>query len=210
MLQKMEALGQKIRTMQAEMGMYLDYLHAQAYTDALTQLGNSHAYHEAVDELRKKIEGGTANFYVSVFDINGLKDLNDNFGHDCGDLYIRGAASALKEGFENACAYRIGGDEFVVIVEEQDQQHVQKSLRNVASAIDAFNESTRYPAGLVVSQGTACFDPDLDATYDDVFSRADRAMYENKREFYLQRGTLPRHRASFDNANDNNSIGEQA
>lgn len=200
---EMEALGQKIRTMQAEMSMYLDYLHAQAYTDALTQLGNSAAYHEAVGGLSKRIEDGTANFHVIVFDINGLKDLNDNFGHDCGDIYIRGAASALMEGFESAHQYRIGGDEFVVIVEEQSQQHVRKSLLSVAAAIDAFNESTSYPAELVVSQGAACFDSEKDATYDDVFSRADRAMYENKREFYLQRGALPRHRARFDNANDN-------
>lgn len=181
---EMEVLGGKIRNMQAEMGLYLEYLHSQAYTDALTQVGSSAAYHEVVNNLSDKIKDGTAAFWVIVFDINSLKQLNDTFGHECGDYYIQGAGHALKQGFDVENIFRIGGDEFAVVCEGLSQEQMDEGLSNVAEAIVAFNESTTYPVQLTVSQGKAEFVPGEDASYEEVFGRADKIMYENKREFY--------------------------
>lgn len=187
---ELELLSNKIRIMQNELGMHLEYLHGQAYIDFLTQLGNSTAYHEEIRELNQKISAGTTDFYVVVLDINGLKELNDTFGHECGDYYIQGAANAIRQGFALAKCYRIGGDEFAVIAEGFDVCKVEDGLSGIDAAINDFNSSTTYDARLIVSKGVACLEPGQDESFADVFSRADRAMYEAKREFYLQRGLL--------------------
>ena len=199
---EIEALGHKIHTMQNEMKLYLDYLRTQAYTDALTKVSNSSAYHEKVNMLDKQIKKGTADFRVAVIDINGLKELNDTHGHECGDYYIQGTASALIQGFDISDVYRIGGDEFAVIVEGCDEARMVEGLASVMASIEAFNQSSKYPATLAVSRGTACFDAEQDSTFKDVFARADHAMYLDKQEFYRKRGALDRRHASFASPQD--------
>ena len=177
------------------MSIYLEYLHTQAYTDALTKVSNSTAYHEATHELDERIADGNADFWVIVCDINGLKQLNDTYGHECGDLYIQGAAHALTEGFSGARVYRIGGDEFCAIAEDFSEKRIEDGLRDVTAAVDAFNESSSYPARFAVSQGTARFISGQDASFKDVFARADQAMYEQKRSFYRSAGGHDRRRS---------------
>lgn len=181
---ELEVLGDKIRAMHGEMRLYLDYLHTQAYTDALTKVGNSAAYHEAVHSMNRKIAEGTADFWVMVYDINGLKDLNDTYSHECGDYYIQGAANALRRGLADVTVYRIGGDEFAAIVEGADEAYMQQCVRDVAAAVEEFNGRTRYPAELALSQGMARLTLGQDASYKDVFARADQAMYHDKRRYY--------------------------
>ena len=186
---ELEVLGGKIRTMQSEMGMYLDYLHRQAYTDALTKVGNSTAYHEAVRALDERVVEGDADFCVVVFDLNSLKELNDTFGHECGDYYIQGAARAVSAGLGEGRTFRIGGDEFAVLAEGLSDEQLAEGLAAVDEAIRAFNDNTSYPAALSVSRGSSRFDPEADLSFKDVFARADHAMYEDKREFYRRSGT---------------------
>ena len=191
---ELKVLGAKIETMQNDMRVYLDFLRSQAYTDALTKVKNSAAYHETVDGLEKKVAGGAADFCVGVFDINGLKELNDTHGHECGDYYIQGAAKALVQGFGDDNVYRIGGDEFAVVMEGVDQECVDRCLRAVADAVNAFNTSSRYPAALAISRGTAYFSKDEDSSYREVFVRADHAMYEDKSAYYRSTASHDRRR----------------
>lgn len=189
---ELEVLSGKIRTMKAEMGMYLDYMRAQAYTDSLTRVGNTTAYHEVVRELDGKIKEGTADFCVAVFDLNGLKEINDTYGHECGDYYIQGTAHSLQkcvDTLDEAGVFRIGGDEFAVVAEGCDQARREKGLQTIEAAIADFNKAARYPATLVVSQGVSCYMPGSDSSFKDVFARADEAMYGNKREYYRSLGT---------------------
>lgn len=189
---ELESLGSKIRTMQSEMRLYLDYLRTQAYIDALTKVGSSTAYHEALDALNEEISQGTADFSVVICDINSLKQLNDTYGHECGDYYIQGAAQTLVQGFGVEQVFRIGGDEFAVITKGTDDATIEQSLRDVAASIDAFNASSEYAATLAVSCGTARFVPEADKSFKDVFSRADQAMYRDKQEYYRTHGSLDR------------------
>lgn len=194
---ELEILSNKIRTMQTEMGIYLDYLHAQAYTDALTKVGNSAAYHELVNELNEQIAEGVADFWVSVYDINSLKELNDSFGHECGDEYIRGAARVLTDGFNDARVFRIGGDEFAVIAVGFDQERMEMGVHRVDEALEAFNTTEKAsPALLALSQGMAQFMPGQDDSYAAVFARADRLMYDDKREYYRTVGDRRRPRST--------------
>ena len=181
---ELEVLSAKIHTMQTEMRTYLAYLQKQAHTDSLTQVGNATAYHEAIQEIDQQIADGTAVFSVAIYDINGLKELNDQLGHECGDYYIQGAAHALEQGFADARVYRIGGDEFAVIASGVRAEEMEKGFAKVEAAVAEFNASSAYPATLVASRGIAEFVPGQDASYKEVFSRADSIMYENKRAYY--------------------------
>lgn len=181
---ELEVLANKIGSMQNEMRLYLQYLREQAYTDSLTRVANSTAYHEKVAEIEQQIAEGTADFWAVVLDLNSLKYLNDTFGHECGDYYIRGAAHSLAKGFAGMPVYRIGGDEFAVIVEGADEAFVEQGLRGMAEAVEAFNAATEYPARLSVAHGTARFNPDEDMQYTQVFARADKVMYANKAAYY--------------------------
>ncbi len=181
---ELERLGGKIRTIQSEMRIYLDYLQAQAYTDALTKVDSSTSYHELIHELNERIEKGAADFYVLMFDVNSLKEINDEYGHEHGDEYIRGAANALRRGFGDARIFRAGGDEFVVVAEGFKQAQIDESVNETDAAIAEFNESSERPTKLSVSRGMARFEAGRDASFEDAFARADKMMYENKRLYY--------------------------
>lgn len=87
-----------------------------AYSDALTEAGSKAAYNMAVSELEKKGIGNAEPFAVLVYDINDLKYINDTYGHKAGDLYIKGCCGILTEVYGTDGVYRIGGDEFAVIL----------------------------------------------------------------------------------------------
>lgn len=182
---ELEKLGSKIHTMQTEMSMYLDYLHSQAYTDSLTRVENSTAYHEAIDELNEKINEGSADFWIAVFDVNSLKEINDTFGHEYGDRYIIATARVIEAGLEGARTFRIGGDEFAVIAESYDEARMEEGLSRVDDELKKFNETEKpCSMSLFLSKGTSRFQAGKDTSYSDVFARADRIMYDNKREYY--------------------------
>lgn len=178
---ELEALGERIHVMQNDMTVYLDYLQKQAYTDSLTNVGSSTAYHELVDKLEEEIKKGEAAFSVIVFDVNSLKMLNDKFGHECGDRIIVGAAEAISKVFGVEHTFRIGGDEFAVVTERADE----KDFYRVDAQVAAFNQRTTGScAPLSISKGLAHFEPGQDYSYKEVFARADMSMYEQKKKYY--------------------------
>ncbi len=192
---ELEKLGYKIRNMRTEMGLYLEYLRTQAYTDALTKVGNTAAYHEAVRNIDQQIADGTADFCVGVFDINSLKQLNDTYGHECGDYYIQASAQAIAQVFGESRTFRVGGDEFAVIAIALDPEQMDTRLAEVTAAVDSFNASEKpYPATLAISQGASHFEPGQDTAFKDVFARADSIMYDNKKLYYQTIGNRRRRR----------------
>jgi diguanylate cyclase (GGDEF)-like protein len=182
---ELEMLSDKIDMMSEDMNVYLNYLRMQAYTDSLTGIGNSTAYHERIDSINKQIENGTADFVVVVYDVNNLKELNDNFGHECGDNFIKATAKAVADVFGPINTYRIGGDEFAVIVDQADETKLKELLSKVEDNIAAFNKSDRgSEAELHISCGYSSFDKEKDKIYRTVFARADQFMYKDKKHYY--------------------------
>ena len=82
--------------------------------DSLTGVGNKTAYIKKTNEINEQIRNGFKDFAVVMIDINGLKAVNDNYGHANGDLYIKGCCHIICEVFKHSPVYRIGGDEFAV------------------------------------------------------------------------------------------------
>jgi diguanylate cyclase (GGDEF)-like protein len=180
----MEALGLKIRAMQHEMERYLDYVHAQTFSDPLTHVGNTNAYQEEVRRLDEQIRNGSADFCAIVFDIDNLKIVNDRFGHSCGDRIIRGAGMAIAGVFGRDRTFRIGGDEFIAIPLGLTEAQANAKLFSVDLAVKSFNATPVHPdAALSLSAGVAACRKS-DKCFRDVFVRADESMYKTKGEHH--------------------------
>lgn len=191
MSDEIEALGAKIQSMQHELELYLSYVHVQAFTDSLTHVGNTNAYQEELRRLNELIAQGKADFCAAVFDIDNLKIVNDEYGHACGDRIIRGAGNAIAGVFGKGRTFRIGGDEFIAIVLETDEETVNTKLREIEAAIETFNTAPGHPeAALSLSMGAAGYRPGVDMSFREVFVRADEAMYAAKGEHHRRSSTL--------------------
>lgn len=189
-----DELNFKLRGLQDDMVLYLDYLQTQAYVDALTKVRSASAYHELLHELERQIQEGGARFVVAVFDINSLKQINDQFGHEYGDYVIQNAGIVLSKTFGANNVYRIGGDEFAVISREMDEQALREGMASLEAEIDAVNaQATKDNVKLAISKGMAAYRESEDKCFADVFARADRQMYEDKKAYYEIVGNCRRH-----------------
>ena len=149
-----------------------------ANQDALTGVKSKHAYTVEEGAIDVAItEGVQIPFAVAVCDVNDLKYVNDTFGHNAGDQYIKDACSIVCNVFRHSPVYRVGGDEFVAILRGGDYE-----IRDELMAKLAEQGQTNYSEGGVsIAGGLALFDADVDNNLADVFDRADAAMYHNKK-----------------------------
>lgn len=158
-----------------------EQLHLVANRDSLTGLRNTTSYSAWVAKFDDEIKGKNADFGVIVLDINNLKTTNDMYGHAVGDKLIIEAAKVIADTFENCPVFRIGGDEFLVVIEKDDLKNYEKLLNNlVENCANTFVEETDHKIPVRIAGGFAKFDLDSDSRFLDVFKRADDAMYENK------------------------------
>lgn len=149
-------------------------------TDALTGAGSRYAYvelEEMIDGLIAKKEA--KNFAVTVFDINGLKRINDTHGHDYGDELIKKCYYLIDKIYKDVLVYRIGGDEFVAIIRGDKYEERESLLKQFECAID---ENLSNGDEVIISFGMSDYDMEKDNTYKVVFSRADRNMYACKKQ----------------------------
>ena len=181
-------LAKSVSKMAMEIKDYFTYIHSQAYTDAMTGVGNKAAYMDVVKLMDRKISEGMAAFIVVVFDVNGLKSVNDNLGHEYGDMLITDAADIMKHVFSAENVFRIGGDEFIVVIENEGVEEIDSYFKSFDEELKSFNENNgRYEHDLAVSKGGVPYDKDSDKAYKDVFKRADDMMYRDKERYYSGR-----------------------
>ena len=150
-----------------------------AYTDALTHVRNKHAYVEVEAELDKKIsDKELKDFGIIVFDLNGLKYVNDTYGHETGDQYLKDACKLICEQFKHSAVFRIGGDEFVALIEGSDYQNIDSLLNDFNKQI----EENIAKKSVIISTGFDKYNPDTDNSFNSIFIRADKKMYERKHQ----------------------------
>lgn len=179
----------RIRSLQKKINDYISRVRSQAYNDAMTGAGNRTAFNEKMSQLNEEIANGTAKFSMVIFDINGLKTINDDNGHEAGDSIINDAASAIIEAFGAERVYRIGGDEFAAILDDATIEDVNYMMKNLDSAVERINkEKRRNTIPLSVSMGAAEYDGSADDNFKHVFKRADIAMYDDKARYYKKIG----------------------
>ncbi|MBQ3132808.1 MAG: diguanylate cyclase [Clostridia bacterium] len=167
----------------AKIQEYTSYINALAYRDSLTGIKNSTAYTEAIDELNKTIRTGNPQFGVLVADINNLKETNDRYGHDIGNELIIHTSKVLTDTFKTSAVFRIGGDEFAVLLQGDDYKQYRSLLEKLDDAYaHDFVSVCNNQVPVAVARGVALFDPEIDRVYEDVFSKADHAMYLHKEQ----------------------------
>lgn len=160
-------------------------LSEMAVVDGLTGVGNKTAYLQKIHSLDDAIRRGTASFTVYVFDLNGLKEINDKYGHESGDMAITDAAEALKAVFGKENLYRIGGDEFIAVFDGMKKPDTERCFADLEKAMRSLDLTGKlYKGPLAIAKGAAAFCPGEDKEYRDVFRRADQFMYEEKTAYY--------------------------
>ena len=155
---------------------YLDALDL-ANKDEMTGVKNKRAYAQAESEIDQKIRDRDQKpFAVVVCDLNGLKQVNDTLGHKAGDGFIGSSCSIICDVFSHSPVFRIGGDEFAVILQAKDYDRRADLIRQLSEALDAHKHLGIRPLAFGISE----FNPDSDIRLQDVFERADKLMYEDK------------------------------
>ena len=172
-----ESLGAHIQSMQTELKTQISQVHGHAYQDGLTGVKSKQSYLEMEKALNEKMaKGALPDFGIVVCDVNDLKRINDTLGHQAGDEYIRKACRMICDIFGHSPVYRIGGDEFVVILTGRDYENrkmLMYELHRRSAAHIADGDA-------VVSGGLGDYVPKQDQSVHEVFERADSAMYEEK------------------------------
>ena len=160
--------------------------HRLAHRDSLTGLRNTTSYNGWVFEFDKKIKEGGVSFGVAVLDINCLKQTNDTYGHIVGNELIVTASRIICDTFKKSPVFRVGGDEFCVILQNRDLADVKKLFESFdAECATTYvgKDDVKFPVS--IAKGFAEFDADRDTQFSDVFERADSEMYRNKRDMKL-------------------------
>ncbi|WP_207649576.1 GGDEF domain-containing protein [Pseudobutyrivibrio xylanivorans] len=160
----------------------VNYMDMLAYQDSLTKVKNKAWYDKTSQRINEEIEEGSAEFAIIMADLNYLKKINDTYGHERGNEYIFGACKEICQIFSHSPIFRIGGDEFVILLEKIDYINRNTLLSEIELIFgDSANNTSMEPwQRYSVALGMAIFNAESDKSIEDVFERADKAMYKKK------------------------------
>lgn len=164
-----------------------DYLRYLGTHDVMTGLYNRAFFEEAIIKIESNRIDPVS---IVIVDLNYLKHVNDKYGHQSGDKLIRRVAEVLQAASEDKYfVARIGGDEFVVILENENEETANEFMKHVQVLVEMNNKFYREPE-LSISIGTATSSSDL--SLEKVINLADDAMYRHKGEHHRRRKDDPR------------------
>lgn len=155
-------------------------------TDYLTQLKSRNAFE--VDLHNREVQNKLNHLGIISMDLNGLKKINDSNGHETGDKYLKCFADSLKV----ACAtqgipYRVGGDEFMILVDKATDEQIEEISTIIAKEFKQRSqvfENAAYSIGYAICNGNRM------EQFKDAVKLADQKMYSNKTHYYLQKTQL--------------------
>ncbi len=157
-------------------------LRNQSLIDELTGLYNRRGFFTLVQPQIKLSERTQEHLYLLFADLDGLKSINDNYGHHTGDQALITSAEILKQTFRKSdIIARISGDEFVVLLAEanaESERAIVQRLRNSLTEHNAAEPNRRW--NLSLSVGVVRYEPQERGSIDDLMIRADELMYEEK------------------------------
>ena len=153
-----------------------------ANKDALTGVKNRNAYEEEIKHLEWQIADGKTNFGIAMADLNYLKRINDTYGHEHGNFALKKCCDMLCKVFNKSSVFRIGGDEFVIILENEDYEQIEEKINQFNNMLNEQKEDPSLQVWEKISAaiGFAKFEPSQDEGVSNVFKRADKAMYTRK------------------------------
>ena len=151
----------------------IDKLHILSSTDMLTGVMNRNEMNNYIDALSKSASGKSVG--VLFADLNGLKSINDNEGHNAGDMLLKNAADALRDVFAIHEIFRAGGDEFVVVLTAVSEEELQQKAEKLRKVTEKYKN-------VVFAIGTA-----YENNVQNVrlaLHNADERMYDDKKHYY--------------------------
>lgn len=166
-------------------GFETDMLEKMVNTDVLTGLYSRHAFERDLEEWLES--GGLGiQFYMLMIDMNNLKQINDTRGHRWGDVAITAAANLMKEVFSaHGKCYRIGGDEFVMLLPSSSEEQVTSLIEDYHQR--ALRYSNTHDIAVSVAVGYDHYKPTDGKNLFALYSRVDTRMYQNKRQIKGER-----------------------
>lgn len=161
-------LQEKVRTM--------------AVTDELTGLYNRRGFFSLVEKLLQLCKREKKGIFMLYTDLDGLKKINDTFGHKEGDMALIDIANILRNNYrESDIIARIGGDEFVVIPIGTTEDSAKIATSRLQKSIEIHNSEINRSYKLSLSFGIAYYDPENPCSIDELLVQGDKLMYEQKR-----------------------------
>lgn len=160
----------------------LEELRALSLSDELTGLYNRRGFFILAEQQIKIAARTRRSMLLVSADLDGLKGINDRFGHQEGDRALVDAAQILRQSFRESDIHsRIGGDEFVVLVTEKPEINPDVLFRRLKENLEVFNRRVKRPYPFYISMGVAIFDPQNPVSLNELLVQADKSMYRNKK-----------------------------
>ncbi len=157
-------------------------LRSLSISDEMTGLYNRRGFYALAEQQKKLADRTRRGMLLVMGDLNGLKEINDHFGHEAGDIVLVEAAKVLRESFrESDIIARFGGDEFAVLMLEQPNVSEDLLVSRLNAQVALVNNRHERDYSLSISVGFARYDPDSPRTFDELLSTADTRMYNQKR-----------------------------
>jgi len=159
--------------------IYIFILNDQLHRDKMTGLENYSSYKQYIENISyKKIN----KLFIINIDIDDFKNVNDQYGHNEGDEAIKIFANLLVESFplKRKKLIRMGGDEFLILLECERQETVETYIQNLNENTEAYNKTGEKPYELKFSYGMACY-RNANESIHDLLKCADKLMYEQKK-----------------------------
>ena len=153
-----------------------------ASKDALTGVRNKTAYDYEVKRLEAEMEAGDCEFGLAMVDLNFLKKINDTYGHEKGNVSIKCLCSLVCEIFEHSPVFRVGGDEFVVVLRNGDYKNADRLIRKFNDRLEQIESDNILQPWEKISAaiGYHKYNKNVDRNVEVVFKKADDAMYKRK------------------------------
>jgi diguanylate cyclase (GGDEF)-like protein len=159
-----------------------DALRKMTITDELTGTLNRRGFFTLAEQQLKVAERDKKRTTIFYADLDGFKDINDEYGHEEGDNALIEVSKLLKKIFrESDIIARIGGDEFVIMVGEAHEASIKILTSRIKEHINSYNVNSGKPYHLSLSIGISRYDPEHPCVLEKLLSNADKMMYLNKK-----------------------------
>lgn len=160
---------------------HMKQMQGLAFLDSLTGVRNKMAYDNYIAELESRIENGEVKSYgIAILDTNNLKEINDTYGHENGNAYLVNSCKLICQIFAHSPVFRIGGDEFLVILLDEDLDNHHDLLKQLKESMDLTKNASFPWKQISIACGIGIATYAKATTIADTFNKADSDMYKNK------------------------------
>lgn len=184
LLSKRKKAEKQLQLANMKLEKYNAKLHNLTVIDELTGLYNRRGFYEQSNKNYERAIANNEGFILFYGDLDGLKEINDCFGHKCGDEALKAAGKILEKAFRSSDVIsRIGGDEFTALATNISKpDSLNRILEKINKSFTHFNESKALPFKVSMSIGYSIFEPGSGRSIDELIHEADIYLYKQKKQ----------------------------